>query len=276
MSARSIPVWLLLCVALVAAEPDGDEPDPVLDAMRARVGAIRMAEARGEERTPAALGVAPVFRYSDERRRILDGTLWTWGGSGRPVALLKMELYPDQPGRQRWIACLASLSDERVVAEWRDGRTFRSTEPGVEMSPLPDAPAPSDRPAGRLVQMKRIASRFQTTLHATVDDRARLLPRPITRFSDPEAGLVDGAVFGWTIGTNPDALLVLELVETAAGPEWRYGCATMTSAGLTVRLDDEDVFHIPFDRSASGRPGAHARWMWSREIIDEPASDPGE
>jgi hypothetical protein len=267
---------LLICgivftaaTAFAQAEQHGvqpaSEPDLLPD-MRQRAAAVSVTTLDGEPATPQTLREEPLFRYSDPRRQILDATLWGWGSSGRPVALMKAEAYPDERNGTRWVYCLASLSDQLIQADWSDGVRFRASEPGLQMSPLPDGPAPADTSAGRRLQFKRLTGRFAATIINNVDnrDQMRLMPTPICRYEDGDAGLVDGAIFGYTMGTNPDVLLVIELRESDEGVAWQYGCAGMTSAGYSIRLDGKEVFAQEFDPRQSGAPQAYPRWMWRR------------
>jgi hypothetical protein len=214
------------------------------------------------------LGEAPVFRYSDARREILDAALWSYGGAGRPAALMKIETYKIDRG-SKWVYCIASLSGDLIEATWNDGARFQSTEPGLELQAIPDGPQPGPTAGTRLLQLKRLTERFTAVIQNGEDNREpmRLMPTPICRYSDAEAGLIDGAVFGYTMGTNPDVLLVIELHESDSGDaEWRCGAAGMTSAGFAVKLDQNDILVQEFDPSISGQPRAYARWMWHRVI----------
>jgi hypothetical protein len=119
------------------------------------------------------------------------------------------------------------------------------------------------------LQLKRLTERFSATIQNADDNREpmRLMPTPICRYEDPDAGLIDGAIFGYTMGTNPDVLLVIELYESEGGePEWQCGAAGMTSAGFVVRLDLNEILVQEFDSSVSGQPQSFARWMWHRVL----------
>ena len=66
-------------------------------------------------------------------------------------------------------------------------------------------------------------------------------------------------------GTNPDVIVALEAVRPAEGkdapPSWRYGVVCMTAAGVTVKLDKEEVFSKPYTKS----PGDFDTWTWFLE-----------
>ncbi len=76
----------------------------------------------------------------------------------------------------------------------------------------------------------------------------RFVPRPVYRYSDPDSGLVDGALFAFAARrTNPDLILVVELrSREPTGSEWKYALVRMTDAELSVRLDGKQVWTSPW------------------------------
>jgi len=80
----------------------------------------------------------------------------------------------------------------------------------------------------------------------------RLLPRPIYRYERGAGELLDGTVFGLTTnGTNPDAIVVVELHQSEQGaPDWKFGLAGMTQEQLSVKFDEKEVWSKPLARSA--------------------------
>ena len=207
-----------------------------------------------DKETPAGkLVPAPLFHYTDELRRIVDATLWSWTIDGRLVGICKIEKYEQGAKPGAWLYCFASLSPQLVEAEWADGHRFSARKPGIARRQIKGAPPPSDNKAVRLRQMKELASRFSSTLvDVNSDDRQemRLLSRPLYRYEAPVDNLMDGAVFGLTAnGTNPDAILVIELQQPAEGkPEYVFAMVGMTQQGLIVKFDDKQVWskpHVP-------------------------------
>ena len=74
----------------------------------------------------------------------------------------------------------------------------------------------------------------------------RLLPHPIDRYSDAASGLVDGAIFIFAKGTNPEALVIIEARRGASGAtSWSYAAETLTTAAPTLKLDRKDVWTSP-------------------------------
>jgi hypothetical protein len=272
---RSLLIAGLVCIddsgtsQVRAQEADVPAKVDFLSEMRERAMEVSVATVKDGATVRQPLQVTPLFRYSDPRRDILDAALWGFAEQGRPAALMKTEFY-EVNGRRHWVYCIATLSDHLIEAKWTDGARFDSSEPGLSMQRVPNGPPPGATPAARLLQFKRLTKRFSARIQNGLDnrDQMRLMPTPICRYEGGQPGLIEGAVFGYTMGTNPDVLLVLELHRVKDGDnEWRCGAAGMTSAGFVVQMDDMEIMNQPFDPGNSGRPQAYARWMWHRVIM---------
>jgi hypothetical protein len=66
----------------------------------------------------------------------------------------------------------------------------------------------------------------------------RLLSQPLDRDADPEQQVVDGALFVFANGTNPELALLLECNDR----EWFYGVLRMTSARIYAEPDGKQFF----------------------------------
>ena len=213
---------------------------------------------------PAApeLVKTPVFRYSDDERAIPDATLWIWTSNARPVALQKVE-GNNHGGGQMWTICFASLSEELIKTKWPSGHEFSASEPGVKFLAIPDAETPSDNPRTRSSQIKNLKDRFTARLGISGEDaggsEARIIPKPIFEYMDPQTKMPLGALFAMSAtGTNPDVLLLIEARESQGKLRWEYGHARMTSASVRVRLDDVEVWLA----KEGARAGAYDNWMY--------------
>lgn len=65
----------------------------------------------------------------------------------------------------------------------------------------------------------------------------------------------------------PGALLLIESqVEGASAPMWNYGLARMTLCEVTVKLDDNQVWHVPyFFPQGPDRPSKFDTWLFFYE-----------
>ena len=260
---------LLLTLACLAAigsphvgadDPHGD--DAMRSAMRRLADSVTIEIPSGAD--PELL-VEPVFRYSDQPRRIVDATLWVWTVNGRPAAMQKVEAVerPEGPG---WTVCLASFTPELLNVEWTGGQQLDCTQPGAAFQALsqpPELNAAAIRPLHTRQVARRFAARIVNDPEQKTVEQMRLLARPIFEYSHPETGLLAGAIFGFASnGTNPDAYLVLEANQREEGQaDWRYAWVRMTSGGVTGLLDNEPVWSCDWVRPQSV---PRENWMFFR------------
>ncbi|NLS95242.1 MAG: hypothetical protein GXX96_24050 [Planctomycetaceae bacterium] len=247
-----------------AADPN-ESPDAVAARQLAeqRLGVLRRAAASYEIRvgpngaTEAVLRPEPVLHWANQVRYSLDGATFIWTAGGRPHAMASFYSSTDEKNFRLLDHEFQSLSPGPLVAQRNGARVWAPTEPGVAMKPFPDAPAPAKTAALRLVQMRRLANEF-TAIGFPYDSRSedqwqlRLMPQPLYRYEVEEGELIDGALFAFAHGTDPDVIVVLE---AGAGPEskWSYGLGRMCGLPLEVRLRDELIWKVPLC-SVSSRP----------------------
>jgi hypothetical protein len=148
----------------------------------------------------------------------------------------------------------------RSEGEDARGWTWEPSRSGLTFVRADRIGPPAESTNARLRQMKTIADRFT----ASVDpdgtfanpEQLRLLTTPIYRYSATEQGILDGALFAFAQGTNPEVLLLIEADATAPTAKvWRYGFARMSCFFLRVHQGGQFVItdaHMTFSVS-SGR-----------------------
>jgi hypothetical protein len=188
-------------------------------------------QARGE-----GVGVGLSVVWADETRPQVIASIYPWEG------ILTQE--HDLLARE---ANVTAKANGRVV--WRPMTT------GLEFRPFPDTPPPAKSQARRRLQLKELADRFQVTmvgwsLDKPDPEKLRLLPQPLYRYGGEGKEVLDGALFGYVMGTDPEAALMIEAFRTADGDyQWQYAFVRQTSGGLEGKLGDEVVW------TAVKRPG---------------------
>jgi hypothetical protein len=283
---RPSPLRLLgpssLLAMLIAADCDrgrpasAQEPAPPsqeandraerLEEMKQIVSSFEAATLLRGARIPAGWVREPLYRWSDPTRRNSDGTLWAWRSVGRPIAVLGIELYPNDPKYgTTWALEFTSLSTGPIEIEGGehfnvkygglppprpDGKLrWVPAKGGLAFREVPDAPAPATTAALRIRQMRETLRRFSAREYYNVKSQdyvLRLISHPIDRYADQASGLVDGAVFAYANGTNPEVLLVMEARRKDEGPlTWLYAAAPLTRAAPTLELDKKDVWTHP-------------------------------
>jgi hypothetical protein len=268
------PGW---CQDQVPAAKNADaekiQREQLLAQMRKRAEGTQAFRPRVDDKKPIEMVAEPLVRYSDSPREIADATLWAIGGGGRPAAILKVEAYHRKEGKLAWLYSLGSLDDEVIRVEWGDGHRWAAKQPGLDWKQLPAGPAPADTARGRLSQMKELIRRFEIAADepGRGKEKQRLFPRPLHRYADEKADVVDGAVFGFTTyGTNPSALVLLELWKGGKQPPaWHYAASRFTDAALVMSLDEKRVWSV---EGTSGGPVELDTWLYFWEAT-EPTGD---
>lgn len=285
MHVKPIAAWMLagiLCGGLCdpsradrpgagSEQPAADESSSDKDEHRAQMHAraaksvVRLVEKK--DGTTAALLDEPVLQYTDQPRRIVDATLWVWTSEGRPAALCKIEHYDHGDPAREWLYCLTSLSTGKIEFQSPGGHRWTARQPGLTIKPVPESPPPATSRNARMRQLKELSRRFSSTMldpTAGTRQEMRLLPQPLLRFGDG-GDVQDGAVFGLTSnGTNPDALVQIDVRKSAGGQAaWHYGITGMTDGGLSVRLDESEIWSKPQQTGVSD----HETWtfFWERD-----------
>jgi hypothetical protein len=245
---RACMVVLAVSSLLLAEEPDGvpaaERAERLAQAKRI-LDAMRVYAAPDRKGAPATRTSEPVLRYTDSTRQTSDSTLWIWGAAGRPAAIVAIEHYPKNPDMKRWLCEVASLSDERISVEYGRAIDWTANKPGLELERLEGAPAPAEQPAARLTQIKQLQRRFTAHEKASIEGRIELRPlaKPLHRYQDTDAGIVDGAIVSFVNGTNPEVLLVLEARKTGTGAaEWQFGLVQMTGEAVFAELDGKEIW----------------------------------
>jgi hypothetical protein len=244
-------VWV--AVLAISSLALAEEPEGVPAAERAArlvqtkriLDALRVYAAPDGKIAPSARFSDPVLRYTDSTRQLSDSTMWIFGAAGRPTAIVAIEHYPKNPNMKRWLCEVASLSNERIRVEYGREIDWTANKPGLDLARLQGAPAPAGQPAARLTQIKQLQGRFTAHEKASIEGRIELRPlaKPLHRYQDADAGIVDGAIVSFANGTNPEVLLVLEARTTSKGAaEWRFGLVQLTGEAVFAELDGMEVW----------------------------------
>src|SRR5262249_26872446 len=153
----------------------------------------------------------PVLRWRNVvRGQEGQAMLVVWPHGGRPVAMAS--IFP-------WEGMMCHEFDSlsrgnKLVARDRDRVIWSPAAAGAEFKDVPEGARPAKTPAERLRQMKAIAERFKATMTGWQGDNTdreelRLLPRPLFRYDltnakDADPNLLDGALFAYVQGTDPE------------------------------------------------------------------------
>jgi hypothetical protein len=216
--------------------------------MRRLADTVQVTTGRGAERKEVPLIPGPLFRFSDRKRFITDGTIWAWGIEGRPILMAEFHTGDRlKPLWGQWLVATSDVPVEAVIAghgRWATGKL------DFKLLHATDMGAPADTEAGRLRQMKRLARSLSASSQWQGQQfELRLLETEVYRYSQPKSGLVDGAAFVFAVDSNPEAILFVEAhaSDTSKGApgSWKYTFARMSAASLSFRRGDTEVWSVP-------------------------------
>ncbi len=258
LNLRSLLAFVVLLAApLVAVAQDtgaGQAPPSKEPAsLREMIdGAVKQVElfVGADSQDPAKPLVA--LRWANNARGSEDGMTILYVHAGRPLATACL-----YPWDKKLIHDFESLSRDKIVAR-KDGRVvWQPQQASVKFAPIPEAPVPAETPTQRLRQIKSLSEQFQSSMlgwkaDSTDREELRLLPRALYRYETKEGPVLDGAVFAFVMGTDPESLLMIEAVKDGAGAAtWQFAFARRTSGELEGRHLDKVVWH------ADRFPGTH-------------------
>ena len=242
---RALGLALLLCstataLPLVRGEDPAAEPKTLREFMDSSTKWYEVYP-DVDAKEPAQAVVA--LRWANNARGSEDGMTLLFVHEGRPLAAACV-----YPWAKRLEHDFESLSRGKIIAK-RDGAVvWQPQQGGVTFADFPGAPAPDGAKAQRLRQMKSLAEKFKTTMLGwkrdnTDREELRLLSRPLYRYEPKEGGdLIDGAVFAFVMGTDPEIILLIEGVKDKDSAKWQYAFARRTSGELEARLGEAVVW----------------------------------
>jgi hypothetical protein len=187
----------------------------------------------------------PALRWTNPDAGRTYGNTYVWYQNGRPVAVGGM--FRNYHPWNTFNGELAALTDTKLVAK-RDGEVMWQPKVEWKWTAVAGAPAPAATAGQRLIQMKALAGEFTVELLDTrtvkkgEDQLPRLLPKPLARHDWEKTKPLDGALFAFVIGTDPELLLLFECDTAAPKPEWRFGVARMNRDAIRLKHKDKAVW----------------------------------
>jgi hypothetical protein len=201
-----------------------------------------------------------------------DGAVFVWVHDGRPAAVGSVFTIKVGAGRRDLIHEFHSLAAEPLTALWRGDRAWHCAGPGVELKPIPAAAAPAQTAPERLRQIQALAREYSAN---SIDRQGgrwelRLLAKPLYRYEGTRPEVLDGALFAFAQGTDPEVLLLIEAAAERGSHRWRYGLASFTDLGLQVRHKGVEVWSEPVATVLEGRSGPHVGFRITQQPGDNP------
>lgn len=248
-----VPVaTVLLQIGATAIEPVQPEAGAeerraaLVRTMQSLAAGLKVVRVTDGEQTQCTMVEASVLNWSDSARHpdlIVPGTTWIWHDNGCPMFV--GEIYGRVDSVGTWTLLVCNLSPEQLRCS-DDRIQMTLTSSYYAPKEIVGSPVVAETESDRTSQMKRLAERFDA--HQFWEERfeLRLLPKPIYRYKDAEAGIIDGGVFALVHGTNPEVLLLIEAHSNDVGaPSWKVGFGSLAGARCVVRLDEKEYWTCP-------------------------------
>lgn len=196
--------------------------------------------------TPRELVLNPtsLLRWSNPVAGEIYGNVFVWTYDGRPEVVTSIFQWysPHTHGSHEF----QSLS-QSSISGYREGESvWTSPTAGIKLQPLPEPPRVADSSPARLRQARVIANgfRIKKTDREDVSRELRLLAQPLIRYRSESAGVVDGAMFVFVQGTDPEVFLMVEARQSGGKLRWEYGLARMNSVQFVARYREEPVWRV--------------------------------
>jgi hypothetical protein len=229
-------------VAFAALAVGQAEPSKVLEAFKAEAAeyVVRLQSRPDEKLTVVQ---EPVLRWDNPARTGENGATFVWTLGGRPemIGTIFTYRYNDKLNRKHEYH---SLATEPLSAEFRGKEVWAPHVAGVKFAPVPAAAAPAGAARQRLTQMKALAREFSASMKDEEGEsyQLRLLTQPLYRYEPEDKRVLDGALFSYSLGTDPEVILLLEARPVKDAHQWQYALARFHYIELKAYHKDREVF----------------------------------
>jgi hypothetical protein len=203
----------------------------------------------GDRKEQAKVG-DPVLRWTNPVSGAADGIVAVYShNNGRPAALGQFFFN----FQKKWVNEFTIIPESDVTIMRSGDEFWKPSEYVCKFADLPRSPVPEDKAALRLKQMRAIAADFSVVDYfgpTPVKQNLRLLSQPVYRYSE-DGKILDGALFIFALGTDPECALLIEAYQVDKNSRYRYAVAPMSIYQLETRYKDDLVWSI--DRRHTGR-----------------------
>jgi hypothetical protein len=233
-----------------------------LATMKDAASRYRFQAAAGEGAT--VLIPDPVLRWSNPVAQEEDAGLFLWTRQGRPEVAAQFFVR-----KNLWMHEFQSLSEAPFSVDWRGQTIWAPRQAGLLFHVEPDGQPPDSSAVRRLRQMRAVAESFSASVEFQYDKEShyelRLLSRPLYRYGSADGKVLDGTLWAFVQGTNPEVLL---LVESRPAPDhtlrWNYAFAAMTSYPAQARRNGKSVWEV--DRQPIPTPDTRGPYIFRYDV----------
>lgn len=264
---------VLLTVALIANSPadDRESDTPVNEALRVTTNAAKLYEFEIADMPSRHLVLHPnsILRWSNPVAGEVYGNVFVWTHNGRPEVIGSIFQWysPNTHGSHEF----HSLTVHSLEGTREGELVWMSPEAGVAFNSVPKQPLVADTQAIRIRQMRAIARRFQIqkTDREDVTRQLRLLAQPIYRYGGDNSDVLDGSLFVFVQGTDPEVFLMIEARNVGEARQWQYALVRMNSVEFVAKYQDQEVWRTeiwPWSKVKNGRETYTSFGPFEREV----------
>ena len=204
---------------------------------------------RTRSRTPLRFDKEPLLRFANPISGVVEAAVFAWKDKDYPHAIGKIFL---NERKKAWGEYVSSVTSTRMVMNQNDTVVW-APKPQSAFQRLDGFPPPSPSKVARKAQMRAIAKQFRVLdlwkedpeiSDTTVNDwTLRMLTTPLLRYDLASEGIVDGLVYAFVLGTNPEVLLSVEAkVADDSRTYWQYRFTRLTVYELKAYRGKKQVW----------------------------------
>ena len=251
-------VWASVMVAQDAGEENKDATSDWMKFYAQRAEQYEMG-LEGDDRKLELFPTTLLQYTNPERGRQQHGAVFLWTLEGVPQAIGTIWSITDlkDAAVRRVTHEFHSLSQRDLWAQRppaveermnvnRQVGAWNPKGPGIEFQQVQPEGKIAQTAVARLIQMRHLAGQFEASAIARQDQSnvpLRFLRSPLTRYSAAEQGIVDGCIFAYVVGTDPELFLVIECRRDEDGQlAWYFAPARFTGLALRLRHQNKEVW----------------------------------
>lgn len=223
---------------------DNKTDERVVDALKVTTQAAKRYEFDVQGASPHRLELHPesILRWSNPVAGEIYGNVFVWTHQGRPQVIGSIYQWysPWTHGSHEF----HSLAVDPLRGRRSNKLVWSTEESGVDWQPVPEAPEGAANASLRLRQARAISRGFQIekTDRENVSRQLRLLAQPIYRYGAPESDVVDGMLFVFVQGTDPEVFLMLEARKDGEKLQWYFALSRMNSVQFVANYQGHEVW----------------------------------
>jgi hypothetical protein len=214
-----------------------------------------------------ALEPTPLLFYTNPVRATdQHGSIFLWTDQGRPAVIgsIWSALNRTDTSLRNITHEWHSLVEEPDVQAVRGGQTeWTSGEPGIAWQALELTPAPASSRPLRLVQMREIARGLTATITAEEANELRLMTQPLYRYPEKPPAAIDGAIFVYSLATDPELVVLVEATNASGTPAYRLAFARFGNLAMAVKSGERTLWTC--NRGTPGRSNGKYYLYWRVE-----------